>query len=560
MLFHIRLLALILCGLAAAAQQQVTIRVNASHTEGPLKPVWAYFGYDEANYTYTKNGRQLIRELAELSKDRPHIRTHFLLATSNGEPGLKWGSTGVYTEDESGKPAYDWAVVDRILTTYLEAGAKPFVEIGFMPEALSSRPQPYHSAWMAGATNENYYGGWTYPPKDYSKWGELINEWVKHSVEKYGKAEVEGWQWEVWNEPDIGYWHGTREEYYKLYDYTADAVKRVLPTAKVGGPASTSPRNLKAASFLKEFLEHCSSGVNAVSGKPGAPLDFISFHAKGQPKVLGQRVTMGISQELQDVSIGFEIINSFPTFRNLPVVLTEADPEGCAACSAQIFPQNAYRNGTLYPAYVAAAMKSVLQLAKRDRSNLEGILTWAFEFEDQPYFAGFRDLATNGIDKPVLNIFRMAGLMSGDQVRVESSGAVPLDSIVTSGVKDQSDIDGLAARSSKTLSVMIWNYRDDDVETGPAAPVRIVINGVPSTVNRVLVRHHRVDTNHSNAYTVWKEMGSPQHPNVGQYARLVSAGQLQPFESPHWINARDGTTDLQFSLPSEAISLFELSW
>jgi xylan 1,4-beta-xylosidase len=100
----------------------------------------------------------------------------------------------------------------------------------------------------------------------------------------------------------------------------------------------------------------------------------------------------------------------------LPIVLTEADPEGCAACSAQVHRQNAYRNGTLYPSYVAAAMKSTLELAARDQMNLQGSLTWAFEVEDQLYFARFRDLATNGVEKPVLNVFRMAGLMTGERI------------------------------------------------------------------------------------------------------------------------------------------------
>ena len=104
-----------------------------------------------------------------------------------------------------------------------------------------------------GQNFDQYYIGWTYPPKDYAKWAELVNQWVKHAVAKYGRAEVESWYWEVWNEPDIRYWHGTPEEYDQLYDYTADAVKRALPTAKVGGPATTGPNDPKAADFSGSF-------------------------------------------------------------------------------------------------------------------------------------------------------------------------------------------------------------------------------------------------------------------------------------------------------------------
>jgi xylan 1,4-beta-xylosidase len=555
----VHLVCVISAAITAAAQEPVTIRVDASHAEGVFKPVWSYFGYDEANYTYTKDGRKLIRELADLSATPPHIRTHFLLATGSGEPGLKWGSTNAYTEDEPGQPKYDWTIVDRILETYLEAGAKPFVEIGFMPQALSSKPDPYRRTWIPGEKNENYFAGWTYPPKDYSKWGELVYQWVKHAVEKYGKSEVGGWQWEVWNEPNIAYWQGTPEEYDKLYDYTADAVKRALPAAKVGGPGSTSPRSPQAAAFLRQFLEHCSSGKNNLTSKRGAPLDFITFHAKGQPTVVEQHVRMGISQEIRDVSDGFQIVKSFSEFRELPIFLTEADPEGCAACSAQVYPQNAYRNGTLYPSYVAAAMKSILELAAQNQMNLQGILTWAFEFEDQPYFAAFRDLATNGVDKPVLNVFRMAGLMVGERISTESTGAVPLDSILKLGVRAHSDVDALAVRSTNTVSVMVWSYHDDDLP-GPETSVQLNIIGLPKDASRIQMRHYRIDQDHSNAYTAWKQIGSPQHPSSKEYSKLESAGQLQLLESPHWMNVHAHTAELKFSMPLQAISLIQLTW
>jgi xylan 1,4-beta-xylosidase len=534
------------------AQENVSIRVNASGKLAAFKPSWAYFGYDEPNYTYTKNGSKLIQELAAASHAPVHIRTHNLLTTGDGTPALKWGSTNAYTEDASGKPVYDWTLVDKILGTYVKAGAKPFVEIGFMPKALSTRPDPYVPVWQPGEKFDRYYVGWSYPPKDYDKWGELVYQLVKHSVEKYGKSEVETWDWEVWNEPNISYWHGTPDEYDKLYDYTAAAVKRALPSARIGGPGSTGPGDAKAAAFLKQFLEHCD--------KTAAPLDFISYHAKGRPEVFEQRVRMGISKQIKDVSEGFDIVRSFPKFRELPIVLSEADPEGCAACSARVYPQNAYRNGTLYPAYEAAALKAMLDLEARSHVNLQGILTWAFEFEDQPYFAGFRTLATNGIDKPVLNIFRMAGLMHGDRVSVESNGTVSLDSIAADGVRQRPYVDALATRSEHNVSVMIWNYQDDDV-SGPAVPVDLAISGLPQDANRVLLRHYRIDQDHSNAYTAWKQMGSPQSPSPEQYSKLEHAGQLQLLESPRRINNRaGGAIDTKFSLPSQAISLIDLSW
>ena len=518
-------------------QSTVSIHVDASQTAGAFKPIYGYFGYDEPNYTYSNYGRKLIGELAALARDPVYIRTHFLLATGDGTPALKWGSTNAYTEDASGRPVYDWTIVDRIFDTYLLAGAKPFVEIGFMPRALSSKPDPYQPKWIPGAANRDYSIGWSYPPKNYDKWGELIFHWVTHAVEKYGRPEVASWYWEVWNEPDISYWHGTPEEYDKLYDVTAAAVKRALPTARIGGPASTGPSAAKAGAFLRQFLEHCAS--------TGAPLDFITFHAKGRPTVVDGQVRMGLAKQEADVQTGFEIVGQFPKFRSLPIVISESDPEGCAACSARVYPQNAYRNGAVYPAYTAAMMKTILDLAARDRVNIEGMLTWAFEFENQPYFDGFRTLATNGIDKPVLNFFRMAGLMTGERLELRSDGAP--------------DIDGVAARSDRRIAVMVWNY-NDDVTAHAQREMHVTVDGLPAGAGSVLVRHYRVDGEHSNAYTLWKEMGSPQSPSPEQYRRLESAGELALLTSPRWIRRKAGSIELKFDLPQPAVSLIELTW
>ncbi len=520
---RIFLLALLyLLPVGSFSQQPVTIRVDASHTIGRSRHIWSYFGYDEPNYTYTKNGRKLIQQLSDLSYAPVYIRTHNLLTTGDGTPSLKWGSTNAYTEDASGKPVYNWTIVDKILQTYLDAGAKPFVEVGFMPEALSTHPQPYKPTWPKGGIDT----GWAYPPNNYDKWDELVYRWVRHCVERWGEAEVESWYWEVWNEPNISYWHGTPEEYDKLYDYTAAAVKRGLPKARIGGPGSTGPASAKAAAFLRQFLEHCTNGKNEATHETGAPLDFISYHAKGRPEILKDHVRMGLSQHMKDVSEGLHIIGAFPQFKNLPIVLSESDPEGCAACSARVHPPNAYRNGTLYPTYTAVALDTILKLARRERANVDGMLTWAFEFEDQPYFDGFRTLATNGIDKPVLNFFRMAGLMRGDLVPVESSGAVGLDAIVNNGVRENPDIDGMAARSDHGITVMIWNYHDEDI-AAPAAAIELMVSGVPQAAKRVLLRQYRIDQDHSNAYTAWKQMGLPQNPTPEQYKALEGAGQLQ---------------------------------
>ncbi len=540
-------------GIAAVAggQTPVQVTVDASQPQGPFRPIYRYFGYDEPNYTYAPNGRKLVGELAALSETPVYIRTHHLLTTGDGVPAFKWGSTNAYTEDAQGKPVYDWTIVDKILDTYVQSGARPFVELGFMPKALSAKPDPYVPVWKPGDNFDHYYVGWAYPPVDYAKWGELVRQLVLHAVARYGRAAVGQWYWEVWNEPDIAYWHGTPEDYDKLYDAAAAGVKRALPQALVGGPATTGPGSQRSSGFLRQFLRHCQD--------TNAPLDFITFHAKGQARVVEGHVKMGVANNLQNADNGFKIVAEFPQYKNLPIILSESDPEGCAACSARVYPQNAYRNGPLYASYTATAMKALTDLAKRDGVNLEGQLTWAFEFEGQPYFDGFRTLATNGVDKPVLNFFRMAGQLGGVRVKAESGGAVDLDTVLKSGVAQGQDVDAIATKSDRTLSVLVWNYQDNDVE-GPAARVQLNTTGLPLDVARVSMKHYRIDGTHSNAYTAWKLAGSPQSPTPEQKAALEEAGQLQMLGSPEWVTVTKGAVKTSFDLPLQGLSLIQFSW
>jgi xylan 1,4-beta-xylosidase len=541
--------------------ERVTIKVDAETRIGPMKPIWAWFGYDEPNYTYMKDGQKLLTELSKLSPVPVYVRTHNLLTSGDGTPSLKWGSTNAYTEDDKGTPKYDWTIVDRIVDTYLKRGMKPLMEIGFMPEALSVKPTPYRHNFEPGVAYGTIYTGWAQPPKDYAKWSELVAQWVRHSVEKYGQREVESWWWEVWNEPDIGYWQSTPEEYMKLYDFAADGLKRALPTARIGGPHVTAPNSPRAGKFLRDFLEHSLRGTNYATGKTGSPLDYIGFHAKGAPRVMkeadGTWVRMSVSNQLRAIDAGFSIVASFPEFKDKPIVIGESDPEGCAACPMKTDPHNAYRNGTMYSSYTAEQIARTYQLADLHKVNLLGAVTWAFEFEEQPYFYGFRDLATNGLAKPVLNVFRMLGQMGGDRIAVDGSGTLPLDAVRDVGVRERADIGALASRQTRAIAVLVWNYHDDD-RPAQASSVDLTIAGVPA--GRVTVTHHRIDHDHSNSYEAWKTAGSPQPPSPDQYAALEKASQLQELEPSRSVRVNDGTVSVTFTLPRQGVSLIKLTW
>jgi len=553
------LLVLLICYLAALATTAtaqdsfpVSIRVDAGKPTGELKPIWRFFGADEPNYAYMKHGQKLIGELGELRPKQVYFRAHNLLTSGDGTPALKWGSTGVYREDAEGKPIYDWTILDRIFDTYLERGVRPYAQIGFMPKDLSIKPEPYQHRWTPRARYDEIYTGWAYPPKDYAKWAELVFQWVTHCVEKYGREEVETWYWEVWNEPNIGYWRGTPEEFRKLHDYAIDAVRRALPTAKVGGADTAG----SGGRFTRDFFEHCLRGTNHATGQVGTPLDFVAFHAKGAPTYVAGHVRMGIANQLRTIDDGFRIVASYPELKSKPIVIGESDPEGCAACQG---PQLAYRNGTMYSSYTAASFARKHELAQKHGVNLEGALTWAFEFEDQPYFAGFRSLATNGIDKPVLNVFRMFSKMSGHIVSVESDHAVPLDAMLRQGVRERPDVTALASLDKSRLCVLVWHYHDDDV-LGPAADVELAVTGLPPQASESRVTHFRIDEDHSNSFAAWKRMGSPQQPTAEQYAELERAAQLAALPEPATVGVASGEARLRIQLPRQAVSLVVLDW
>jgi xylan 1,4-beta-xylosidase len=553
------LVMLALVEVCLAQAPQIGASVDVSIDRGELRPVWSWFGYDEPNYTYMKDGQKLLSQLAGLSRVPVYVRAHNLLTSGDGTPALKWGSTNAYTEDAASRPVYDWTITDRIFDTYVSRGMKPLVEIGFMPEALTTGPPPYRHAFSVEKPYGSIFTGWAYPPKDYKKWAELVYRWVRHCVSRYGRSEVESWLWEVWNEPNIGYWRGTPEEYNKLYDYAADAVKRALPAARIGGPHSTGPGSEKAREFLRSFLEHCVRGKNHATGAVGSPLDFVAFHAKGRPAVVDGHVRMGINAQLTDIEKGFETIASYPELKGKPIVIGESDPEGCAACSSRVHKQNGYRNGTMYSSYTAASFARKYDLAEKHGVNFLGAVTWAFEFEDQPWFDGFRDLATNGVEKPVLNVFRMFGLMGQRRVQASSDGMAALDEIVREGVRGKPDVGVLASRSERRATVMLWHYHDDDV-AGPDMEVRLEVKGLGDAAGRVRVVEYRVDRSHSNSYEAWKRMGSPEKVTAEQYAQLEGAAALGTAGSPEWVTVRTGSTTRHVRLGRQGVALLEFTW
>lgn len=536
---------------SAQTNFSVSIHIDAGRPLGELKPIWRMFGADEPNYATMRDGRKLLGELGALKPHQVYFRAHNLLCSGDGTPALKWGSTGVYSEDAEGKPDYHWTILDAIFDTYLTNGARPYAEIGFMPEALSTHPEPYQHHWHPGDNYGNIVTGWAYPPKSYDKWRELVYQWVKHCVGRYGRAEVLTWYWEVWNEANGSYWKASPEEFCKLHDYAIDGVRRALPTARVGGPDSAGP----GGRWTRNFIEHCLHGTNYATGQVGTPLDFVSFHAKGSPSFTNGHVRMGIANELRAIDAGFSLVQAYPELKNIPIVIGECDPDGCAACQGA---QLGYRNTTMYSSYTAASFARIWELARRHDANLDAALTWAFTFENQPPFAGFRQLAGAGLDLPVLNVFRMFSQMTGQQLTVTSDGAVALEDMERHGVRDQPDISAIASLDSKKLNALVWYYHDDDLP-GPAAEVNVQLTGLPFANGHAQLTQYRIDADHSNAYEAWRKMGAPLQPTESEFAALEASGRLGIFGAPQMVSIKAGTLEVRITLPRQAVSLLRLA-
>jgi len=533
----------------------VQIGVDASRRVGKLEHRWNYIGYDECNYTHSPGGLALIGKIGKLEKPY-YIRTHHMLCTGICHGFYKWGSTNVYTEDRNGNPVYNYEIIDRMIDIWLENNCVPFFELGFMPKDLADPREAENGASYTagyGSVSEYQLRGWCQPPKDYGKWYELIYHLAVHLLERYGRSEIEKWYFEMWNEPDIFYWHGTVEEFCKLFDYTEAALHRAIPTARFGGPATTGTDDPdgSASRFLRAFLEHTRSGVNYYSGKTGTRLDFTSFHTKGgnyRFEALAEKQLPSVRTFLANVETQSGIIREYG-YSNLECVLSEADPDGWAAGGRfDNFNLN-FRNTEYYASYVAAAYKNLFDLAGKLGMDIRP-LAWAFMFEGERCFEGTRSLSTQGIDKAVLNVFRMFARL-GTQ-RVELSGSRKPE-----GTETGTDIDGWAFCDSGNLLQVLLYCHHDDWDRNETFDISLMLKNLPLD-GQVSVMHYRIDREHSNACSEWDRLGKPDWPTAEQRAAILARSGLENLCAPEQAEVRAGKLEIRFRLPVHGISLLEI--
>ena len=538
----------------AAPRPSARVVVDARKTE-PLRRIWRYAGYDEPNYTYTPNGRALLVKLGGMADGPYFIRCHFMLCTGDGTGRPKWGSTNAYTEDAAGNPVYSWDIIDRILDTQIATGCIPFVELGFMPKALTTGPvsQPY---------DDPRHGTWRFPPRDYEKWRGLIRALGHHCVERYGLRQVSQWYWELWNEPDIFYWQGTVQEYCRLFDYTEAGLHEAVPQARLGGPATTSPARPEAGRFLRSFLEHCARGANAVSGRQGTRLDYITIHTKGggyrvDPKAAKTPPTQW--ELARHVAEGLKIMGDFPELKGLEVNLSECDPDGWAAGTRHDNPNLNYRNTEYYASYIANSVCKLMDLGRSAANQVDGMLTWAFQFENRPLFEGLRTLSTNGVDKAALNVFRLLARLGGNRLAFSSNRARdPLARAGGDAPDAPPDLSGLAAGDGEGRIHVLLSCHHDDWDVQAPATVALQLRGLaPRQLYSVVTR--TIDRAQANPYAAWVALGSPAKATASQMEVLKRAALLKPRKLRDLTADASGGCEMSIVAATHSVTLIELT-
>ncbi|GAB3952979.1 beta-xylosidase [Kribbella albertanoniae] len=545
---------------AAPHVRRAVVTVAVNDDQGLLERPWASLGYDEINWTYTAQGRRTLETIGGFAETPYHVRPHYVFNSGTGLGLPHWGSGNVYHEDADGNPFYDFTIADQTYDTIVAAGHHPLVELAFTPLALVPDHAKAEFPFESSPTQYSEYeaGWWSYPPKDYDKWGGLVAALAQHCLDRYGESEVSQWLWELWNEPDIFYWRGTLEQFNDLYAVTAAAIRSVLPEGRVGGPAVTGGDS--GVTFLRGFLTACFERE--------LPLDFVSFHTKGSAfspwRTYGPigapapvRQSPSTTKMLREIDRMLAVMEEFPAFATLPAIVDECDASVPAHWGIYDNANFGYRNSEYYPVFQAKLMKKVLDLNSAHVAKVREATTWSFSMEGERYFEGTRSFVTAaGIEKPLMNGYRAFAQLRDRRVGVRSTAAVPVD-LGALGNGFPEEVDAIASRSSSdgSLAVIVWRHADDQYAED-SAPTEVEVE-FPGLSGAWTVEQWRIDRDHSNSHTVWQAVGSPQDPTPEQLATITDRQGLERFADDAEVTAVDGVS-LTLELPLPSLSLVVL--
>ncbi len=391
--------------------------------------------------------------------------------------GLLTDDMGVYKEDRSGNPQYNFQYIDVLYDYLLDIGIKPFVELGFMPSALASGTQTIF--WWKGNVT---------PPRDYKKWEDLIYNLTLHFTERYGADEVKTWYFEVWNEPNLGgFWSGTQEEYFKLYEYTVKAIKSVNQDYRVGGPATAG------AAWVPEMIEFCTRNE--------LPLDFLSTHTYGVKQgYLDEFGQTGTVLDKSNMSVSGDILNSRKQIENSEMPGRELH---YTEWSSSYTPSDPIHDSYHQAAYV---LEKIRQVGNAPNSMSYWVFTDIFEEAGPrftPFHGGFGLLNTQGINKPAFYSYQLLNKLGKTEL-------VNTDTRSWACKNEQGDVQVLFWDFTNTHPGDSANNQVYYVRNLPAkakGKVRLDLSGIPEGTYALEV--YQVGYHVNDAYTTYLEMGKP---------------------------------------------------
>lgn len=487
------LLSLFPTGLHAQQTANEVIVVDASAAAHNFPHFWEHmFGSGRAVLTLRDNYRRDLRTVKQIT-DFQYVRFHAIFHDE----------IGIYDEDANGKPVYNFSYADQIYDGLLANGVRPFVELSFMPKKLAAQDMP-HAFWYKPNVS---------PPKDWNKWDDLITEFTKHLVERYGIDEVSKWYFEVWNEPNIDFWggHPNQPTYWELYDHTARAVKSVNPRLRIGGPATAQ------AAWADAFIQHCAENH--------IPVDFVSTHVYGNDTskdVFGTDEKIPRNQMVcRAVKKVHDQIKS-STMPNLPLIWSEFN----ASYSNE---PNVTDSSYMGP-WLADTIRQCDGL-------VDEMSYWTFSdvFEEQgvvktPFYGGFGLLAADDIPKPSFNAFKVLHELGNQRIELNSDSAL------------------VTRNQSGALVLALWNYAPPE-QVGSPKTVTVRLKNVKAKQAVVSL----VDPDHGDVHKLYSQMGSPRYPTTAQIQQLQKAAELP---APASVKINNG--EFTLSLPSCGLAVIHL--
>jgi xylan 1,4-beta-xylosidase len=496
-----------------ATDATVDIRVNAAQDAGTLEHKWELaFGSEHLSYMWhgdlnkhLKAAGAGLRNANKLAHDQ--LGFHYVRAH-----GILMDDVGMYHEDANGKPRYDWSNVDRLYDMVRADGLRPIVELSFMPKALASDSK---------SNVIFYYHGNNSAPKDYKKWGALVGALAQHLIDRYGREEVESWPFEVWNEPDVhwensNFWRSSPEEYFRLYDFAAVALKTVDPKLRVGGPVASF------TTLQEPFLRHVTR-ENFATGESKTPLDFLDLHnyylSASDYRPLLQRYGL----------------------KDVPIYYTEWGVAGQYGDSVNDMAYGA--------AFIASGLHASLDL-------VDSISYWTvsdyFEEQGPPrklFYGGYGMIGLDGLRKSRYWAYYLLHQLGTEKVALDGTGD-GFGSLIT----------GWATRNGDgSVRVLLSNYTSNQRQAEGNAlltrHVRLSIVGL-APGRKFRLTHDRIDNDHSNVYKAWLGMGKPDWPDSSQLAVLHQHDGLETLGPDVEVTANaQGEADTEFDLLMPAVSM-----